>query len=310
MFDFGSTGKHTVEIIPQLRIHPGGRSHLSFIATKARKGEIEINGAMYYVLLGYENYVGRPFDQAGTSFYLIPKKESQRITIWSGGNIKAMYSIGEKYYHFATTPTGDKLFAHPYKGPLGTFEVGAGGRNVQKTAIQGSLRSEDTAVAVGGELERAWPKPARSCRIPVGDYLPTMLTVTLGRLRIDISENYHTDGRPRGKDFNTRTYGIKIHQDEPYVFDFSNKPDVMFASPARNHRIKLGEMLTVKAVLIDPELDIMIRGLYDTTKKQKHEYVSPDGEKHTYERNLSLDPKVIITRADGQKITEGVMPFG
>jgi hypothetical protein len=72
----------------------------------------------------------------------------------------------------------------------------------------------------------------------------------------------------------------------------------------------LGEVLTVKAVLIDPELDIMIRGLYDTNRKQKKEYVLPDGKKHTYERNLSLDPKVIITRADGKKVTEGVMPFG
>jgi hypothetical protein len=309
-FDFVNAGKRTVEIMPRLWIYQGGRSDLSFIATKARKGEIDINGAMYYALLGYENYVGRPFDQAGISFYLIPKKESQRITIWSGGDLKAMYAIGGKYYRFTTTPTGDKLFAHPYKGPLGTFEVGAGGRNVQEIAIQGSLRSEETSVAVGGELERSWPKPARSCRIPVGDYFPTRLSVTLGRLRISISENYHTDGQPRGKDFNNRTYGIKIREDKPFVFDLSNKPEVIFASPAKNHRIKLGRELKVKAVLIDPELDIMIRGLYDTTKKQKQEYVSPDGEKHTYERNLSLDPKVIITRADGQKVAEGAMPFG
>jgi hypothetical protein len=178
------------------------------------------------------------------------------------------------------------------------------------------LRSEDTAVAVGGELERGgklergWPKPAKSCRLPVGDYLPAIVTVTFGRLSITISNNYHADGQSRRPSSHPPIYGIKIREDKSYVFDFSNKPEVMFASPAKDHHVKLGQELTVKAVLIDPELDIMIRRLDDTTRKQKKEYVSSDGEKHTYERSVSLDPKVVITRADGEKVAEGVMPFG
>ena len=71
----------------------------------------------------------------------------------------------------------------------------------------------------------------------------------------------------------------------------------MFASPAKDRRVKLGEELQVKAVLIDPELDIMIRGVDDTGTEQK-------------QKNVSLDPKVIITRGDGEKVAEGVMPFG
>ena len=298
-FDFGNAGKHAIEIMPRLRIDQGGRSNLSFIATKVRKGEIDIGGAKYDALLGYKYYIGRPFDQTGTSFYLIPKKEPQRTTTWSGGDNlkKAMHVIGGKYYRFATTPTGDKLFARPYKGPLGTFEVGAGGRNIQEIAVQGSLRSEETAVAVGGEMEHGWPKAAKSCQLPVGDYLPTMLTVTLGRLRISVSENYHADGQPRGRVSRPDIYGIKIRKDKPFVFDFSNKPEVIFASPAKNHRVKLGKELTVKAVLIDPELDIMIRRLNDYDTEQKP-------------RRVSLDPKVVITRTDGEKVAEGVMPFG
>ena len=54
-----------------------------------------------------------------------------------------------------------------------------------------------------------------------------------------------------------------------------------------------GQQLQVKAVLTDPQLDIMIRGLRDTRRD-----------------NLSLDPKVTITRADGRQVAEGVMPFG
>ncbi len=64
----------------------------------------------------------------------------------------------------------------------------------------------------------------------------------------------------------------------------------------------------VKAVLIDPVLDIMIRGLDDTTRK--HRETGPDGQPRSYETNVSLDPNVVITRANGEKVAQGVMPFG
>jgi hypothetical protein len=242
---------------------------------------------------------------------LIPKSDPKNYPRWWGADkLNATHAIGGKYYRFATTAKGDKLIVRPYEGQLGTFEVGAGGRDIQEIAIQGSLRSKDTAVAVGGELERGFPKPAKSCRLPVGDYLPAMVTVTLGRLRISVSNNYHADGQDRRPSNRPLIYGIKIREDNSYVFDFSNKPDVIFASPAKDHRVKLGQELKVEAVLIDPELDIMIRRLYDTTQKQKREYVTPDGQKRTIELDKSLEPKVLITRADGEKVAEGVMPFG
>jgi len=64
----------------------------------------------------------------------------------------------------------------------------------------------------------------------------------------------------------------------------------------------------VKAILTDPNLDIMIRDLEDTTRK--HREIGPDGKPRRYETLVSLDPNVVITRADGQKVAEGVMPFG
>jgi hypothetical protein len=66
----------------------------------------------------------------------------------------------------------------------------------------------------------------------------------------------------------------------------------------------LGDNLSVMAVLVDPRLDIMIRRVDDTqTKDAKGK---PQGYMHT----LSLDPTVIITRVNGEKVAEGVMPFG
>jgi hypothetical protein len=100
---------------------------------------------------------------------------------------------------------------------------------------------------------------------------------------------------------------MAVRKDKPFVMDFSNQPEVMFTSPAKAQRVRLGEELEVKAVLIDPKLDIMIRGLEDTTRKQTQ---TPDGRPLNYQRNLSLDPKVLITRTNGEKVAEGVMPFG
>ncbi len=266
-----------------------------------RRGEIKIDGIEYDVFMA-------PY--RGTDFCLIPKNNPQNYPRWLGGdNLKAMHAIGGKYYSFATTPAGNKLLVRPYDGAFGTFEVGAGERDIQEIKMQGSLRSKDTAVAVGGELERGFPKPAKSCRLPVGDYLPAIVTVTFGRLSISVSNNYYSDGQRR-RGSRTDVYGIKVRQDKPFIFDFSNKPEVMFVSPAKDHRVKLGRELKVEAVLIDRELDIMIRRLNDTTRKEKKEYATPDGQKRTFERDVSLDPKVIITRANGEKVAEGVMPFG
>ena len=91
------------------------------------------------------------------------------------------------------------------------------------------------------------------------------------------------------------------------MLDFSNKPEVMFACPTNGQRVKAGEALTLKAVLADAKLDIMIRGLDDTSRKATK---GPDGKDLGYERNVSLDPKVRITRANGDLVAEGVMPFG
>ncbi len=310
-FDFGP-GLRAIEIMPRLTIRQGGYSELYFVATKVRKGHINIGGAGYYALLGYTYSVGGPFDQPGTAFYLIPKISTQDYPRWPGANqLRAMHKIGGTYYRFSATPAGDKLFVLPYVGEFGTFEVGAGGRDIYpEMTVKGSLCSEDMVVAVGGELEHGRLKSIKSCRLPVGDYLPGTLTITFGLLRITISRNYHSDGKLRDRSESPIFYGIKIRKDKPFVLDFSNKPEMMFVSPAKGHRVKLGGQLRVEADLIDPKLDIIIRRLEDTTRKQKKEYVTSNGQKRTSKQVMSLEPKVLITRADGEKVAEGVMPFG
>jgi hypothetical protein len=294
-FNFGPDGTRSIEVMPRLIIFEDNRPQFSFFATKVRTGEVDISVGKYDAVLGYSHSVGGQLDQAVTTFFLVQRGDKSPPRWLGGDTLQAMHCIGGKYYHFASTPSGDKLFVRPYDGALGTFEVGAGGRDVKQFSMYGSLRSENTAVAVGGELENGLPKLAQTCQVPVGDYLPSYIMLQFGGISIGVSDNYHSDGKP-GVRAGKQVYGIKIQEDKPYIFDLSNKPEVLFASPAKDKRIKLGEKLLVKAVLIDPKLDIMIRRLNDITRKQKI---------------MSLDPKVVVTRAnDGEKIAEGVMPFG
>ena len=71
------------------------------------------------------------------------------------------------------------------------------------------------------------------------------------------------------------------------------------SSPAKGHRIRPGEELRVETVLIDPELDIMIHDLDEVVRHR-----SANGKEGTIGKCVSLDPKVIITRTDGERIAE------
>ncbi|MBT3376520.1 MAG: hypothetical protein HN742_29490 [Lentisphaerae bacterium] len=305
-------GGRTVEIMPQLLGFE--KAHLAlFLATKLRRGKVRIAGQRYDVLLGHPYSVSDRFDLPSTSMFLIPKKAPRsRARWWGADTLGALHTIGGKLRRFSVTPDGDRLSVNEYDGELGTFEVGTGGREISDVWMTGSLQTETAAVAVGKPFEKGRLEHVTSCRLPVGDYLPNYLTFGFGRLVISVSMNYHSDGKKRDLDGRVRVFGIEIREEAPFVFDFSNEPDVLFASPAVGARVKRGDELKVAAVLIDPKLDIMIRDLVDTGPvAETEDTLFGFGDKGN-ERKLkaSLDPKVTITRAGGEVLAEGVMPFG
>ena len=132
------------------------------------------------------------------------------------------------------------------------------------------------------------------------------MLISLGTLSIWISDSNYSDGKPHDME-TPKVYGIKIRKDKPFVLDFSNEPEVVFASPTKNQRVKQGEELLVKAVLTDPKLDIMISSL---NGERREEFTSPDGTRTVNRYVGPIHPKVAILRADGERIAEGVMPFG
>ena len=306
-----SGGTRPLEVMPRLIITDSGYRQMSFVTTRARSGQIDIAGRKLRVHLGHNYLIAGWFDRPWTALHLIPMGQNNRaISWWEGDRLLAAHKVGGTFYRFSATPSGDRLTVRPYDGPLGTFQLGAGGRDLAAMEMSGSLVGEEIAVAIGEVSDRGRPEPLSTCRLPVGDYLPSYLTVTYGRLRINLSNNYHADGSPRDAQNRVPVYGITIREDKPFTLDFSNEPTVLFASPAKDLRVKRGAEFTAKAVLIDPVLDVMVRGLDDTNQKQTKERTGSNGVTYSYTESLSLDPKVVISRADGEVVAEGVMPFG
>ncbi len=282
-------GPQALELLPCLRIYEGGSPQFSFVAARVHTGTFELGGTSYQAFLGYQYMITGRLDQPSTALLLLAQGNAP-IT-WSGGDrLNATHLLGGRYYHFSCTPAGDKLTVQPYTGPLGVFEISPGSRKVSTLTMRGALCSATTAVGVGSEPSRSRPpESARSCKLPVGDYRISNLFVQVDGLSALVLNNYHADGKPMGGMERLNTSGIAIRADKPFVLTFSESGQVLFAAPVRDQRIRRGEELNIKAVLIDPALNVMFRVL---THGQQ------------------LDPKVVIKRANGEMVAEGTMPFG
>jgi hypothetical protein len=314
-FDYGpGVGVKPFRVFPWLSVSEKGESKtMHFVAASARQGRIDIAKRQYDALLAQPYFITGRFDPPSTGLYLKPLNPLNRIESYGfeSDSLMAMHRIDGQLYSISASPLGDKLIVKPYRGDFGTFAVGPGKREIKDISLQGSLRSQTASLGFGPD--RANPgKPGekvKECKLPVGDYLPSYLSIEYGRLSISISDNYHADGKPRAVE-QPRVYCIKIEKDKTCVLDFSNKPEVLFASPAKEQTFKPGDEIKVSAVLVDPKLDIMIRRLDDTTRKKKETIKYGDGQETSYERALSLDPLVTIANSAGKKVAEGVMPFG
>jgi len=279
-----------VEVVPRFVRFNNGSNQVFFLTTKVYRAGVEVEGQKLEIVAGRQYFLAGGLDEAAAHLVIQFEKGSS-LEWWGADSPRAYHRFGGGYYQFLPAWNGKYLRVAPYEGELGTLEVTAGGRaGIEEVAIWGSMRSESSNVAAGGAIKDGWPTGARSCRVPVGDYCPYLMTVTMDRLSFSFSENYHAEGKPRGG-IGTRSYPIHIRADKPFVLDFSGKPEIIFPSPAAGTRVRRGESLQASAVLVDPALGIMIRNM--TIDEKRYE-----------------GPKVTITRAGGEQVAEGVMPFG
>ncbi|MHC4534440.1 MAG: hypothetical protein ACYS6K_10850 [Planctomycetota bacterium] len=267
-----------------------------------KQAELTVASQQFKVLLG---------ERPEREFCLYDMQKGFSPYWWGSWSLHSYHKIDDEFFEFMLLENGTKIIGRPYKGELGVIKVGKGGRDLEKAEFTGSVRQAGNVSAPIGKVEQRPTSAVSECEIPVGDYTAYYITVTYDDLSISVSNNYHTDaqGIDNGSDV---VYNIKVCKDKPYVLDFSNKPMVIFDEPRMsNASFSRGQEIKFAAVLIDPKLDIMIRRLNDTSVKVDREYKDRDGKViHTAKVPKSLDPKVVITRADGQVVAEGVMPFG
>ncbi len=289
----GDGREHRVEVMPRLLAYEGSRSFVMLTAMQARKGMIAIAGKGFTAVLGHSGVLTSRFDQPDTGLYLFPASDSRSrpMASWYGGDrLKALHRLGDTYYRLAATPNGDRIFVWPYQGAFGTLEVKSGRRSATTVQASGSLAARDVAVSLNEGLDAQNVKPTDSYRLPVGDYAVEMLSINYDALNCLVLRNSHEDGRPGGRaSQGPSAYAIRIREDKPFALDLSGRPQVLFAAPGKDQRFAPSEQLEVKAVLTDPQLDIMFR------------MVNQGGP---------LNPKVTIRRANGQIVAEGTMPFG
>ena len=294
----------------------GDHYTMHFVATVARQGRIRIGKHQYDALLAQPYRPSGRFDRPTTALFLKPVGKAANLDTdgFSGEMLTTVQRVDGQLYTTSATPLGDKLTVRPYRGDFGVVRVGPGGRKIKDCSFNGSLESEtmSLALAAGSDSSQRNLEWSQEYRVPVGDYVASYLHVRYGQLGFTLSENYHSDGRPRSLD-RPRVYFIKVRKDKPFVVDFANNPAVLFASPAKDAAFKPGDEITVKAVLIDPVCDIMIRGLSDSSKAKKETVKYRAGKEmreYSYDKPLSLDPMVTISNSAGKKVAEGVMPFG
>ncbi|MHC4707743.1 MAG: hypothetical protein ACYS8I_11745 [Planctomycetota bacterium] len=245
-------------------------------------------------------------------FYLYDTKTGIGPYWWGSWSLHSYHKINGKFLEFMLVENGTKIAGRPYKGALGTIKAGKGDRDLEKAEFNGSVNQAGNVSAPIGMVKENWPGPAAECEVPVGDYTANIMTVIYDNLAIKISNNYHTNAKGQSRGNREVVYGMKVRKDKPYVLDFSNKPMVVFDKPSKSQTsFSRGREIKFAAVMIDPELDIMIRGLDDRSVMVDKEYKDSSGRVlQTMKRPKSLDPKVVITRADGEIVAEGVMPFG
>jgi len=268
-----------------------------------KQAQIILANRTYKILLGL-----RPERE----FYLYDI-ETKIKPDWPGSwNLHSYHKIDDKFYEFMLIDQGTKIAARPYKGPLGIIKVGKGSRELEKVEFSGSLKQEDYIAVPVGAIKEHWPDAVTECAIPVGEYTPYAINVTYDNLDISISDNYYTNAQGQSRQEKQTVYGISIREDQTYVLDFSNKPVIVFDEPGENMTsFKRGKEIKFATVLIDPKLDVMIRRLYDTSVKVDKEYKDAEGKVvQTVKEDKSLDPNVVIARADGEVVAKGVMPFG
>lgn len=298
-FDFGpALGKRPFVIVPHGLAYGSDLVLMQFVPKMARRGKIRLGSEEYVARLCQSRTISGRYDRPMVQVELSPVEDSKSANVLPTP-LGQMRWIDGQFVSLSATPLGDKLTVEPYRGDLGTLDIGPGGRAVTELGLAGQLiSSKGFMVAMGETASPSTKAMPRHYALPVGDYMLPAFTAQHGRLRF-AGRMAANIAPPVGQRIAaTPTYPIQIRKDKPFVLEFSGKPDVKFMDPAKDRSFKPGDNIRVAAMLTEPWQGIQITGLWDTTRKQ-----GPAGY-------AKLDPMIAIRDSAGRVVVEGKMPFG
>lgn len=272
-----------VELIPRFRVYSGGRIRGNFLPACAYQTQFDMDGQKWDVV------VSVPTSRA---FVLHPEGMNDYSANWSGHtSTSSLHPVNGALYSFEVSPDWTEMTTRRYDGPMGKFMLGAGGRNLTEMTMSGAVTTRKYSTPVGDVQKTGRVKSSSECLLPVDDYTAAFISIRYGSLAFGLSANHYVEHGEKQRDI----LGIEIREDHPCVLDFCADPKVIFSSPVPGQRVKAGGNLSINCVLTGPKLNLMIRNLST---------ISESGER------TELEPKVLITRADGEKVVTGAMPYG
>ncbi len=298
-------GEGSIKLLPWLNIQSRRQAYFILMSTVVRKGNIRIAGQ------DYEAMMGNRFYGSSTALLLKPAKSSgsQASSRWKPVPLNTMHQTENGFCTVSVDPDGSKVKVSPYRGKYGQFQIGTRKRDIDKLGVVGTLQSkEQTTVSLGKPDYFYTAERPKQCRLPVGDYQSSYITVDYGSVTVRLSaSSYNTSGQRTAQ----TGFGIKIREDKPFVLDFAKQPTVVFTGPAKGNVYRPGDKVSIKALMLEPELGMMIRGLYDTTKKTGTRRATDEqGKSVNVPSYASLHPTVTITDSSGREVASGTMPFG
>ncbi|MCP4707978.1 MAG: hypothetical protein GY869_05090 [Planctomycetes bacterium] len=283
-----------VLVRPNLLGGNASMGYISFNPMQVRQGELELDGKRYTLILTRGPRVSIRYDGDRSQLYIVPGEGWDSYGIGTSPvSLKDVHTIGRDYFTCSTSAAGEQLTFKPLVAEMGIFEVGAGGRNVDVISMDGSLKSEKMTITLGGGDPQD-DQDERKYELPLGDYMPMALSLRYGKYSITLLNDFQgmvlrdIAGVPRSEN---KQYRIAIREDKPFVLDFSNEPEIRFTQLKNDQRVKAGSNLQVNALLVDPVVGFKFRLM---SKSQ----------------GGVINPTVTVARANGEKLVEGVMPYG
>jgi len=264
---------------------------VSFLAPTGRKGRIKIGSQAHDCIL-VQSVIAGGFDSVWIACHLDGQSQ--------GLDVLGYWPYIDGAFHMRSVDrAGTKLTVHPYTGPLGSFAVGAPAGISGDVAVgMGWIMGEDRII----DLMKC-PKQGGKVQVPVGDYRPIQLAVNHRQTRVTLRVATPDPTLERA----SAPASIRVRETGGIAFGFPELKDVHFKWAQGRVRFKAGDEVKVEASIGNFETGLALGGLEDLTKL-KQTLKLPDGT--DYKMYASIDPRIVIKNAKGERVAQGKMPFG